>query len=362
MLGTLGGVLVWYFRGPFDYLNPLAVVAPAWGTWQSLDLAELGRRLLVSSLCWGTLGGTCLALAIGRLRPAYRRELENVRSRAVRWYNALRRAGADEPIRWREWHVEGLAPTPGLRRVPPWLAVAGVSTLTIASSLLILLLSLPSGVRAGDLILALVHFQPERLTVRMPAAGDGFLVQGLVVMLLASLVVGIRCSGAVTGERERRTWEALLLTPLSAKQLIRGKLWGIMGASYVYLLAYAAPAVVLSVLGGVLALCWVLLWLAVTVLAMYYIGAAGLWASVRSRSSWRALLGTMAAGYVGGLAIYLGTTPILAIAAVILGALLGAIDRAARHATEHQRQPVRLLRPSRVLPPDLCSAWPSSSG
>jgi hypothetical protein len=233
----------------------------------------------------------------------------------------------DEPIRWRERHVEGLAPTPELRRVPQWLAVTALAFLSTGSSLLILWRSLPAGVRAGDVIMALVYFQPVRLAAIMPRASNGFLVQGLLVMLLASLIVGIRCSGAVTGERERQTWEALLLTPLSAKQLIRGKLWGIMGSSYVYLLAYAAPALVLSVLGGILSLLWVLLWLAVTVLAMYYIGAAGLWASVRSKNSWRALLTTMLAGYLGGLAIYLCTTPILAIAAFILGLLLAGIDR-----------------------------------
>ena len=34
----------------------------------------------------------------------------------------------------------------------------------------------------------------------LPVAGLGFLVQGLVVMLLGGLVVGVRCSWAVTGE------------------------------------------------------------------------------------------------------------------------------------------------------------------
>jgi ABC-type transport system involved in multi-copper enzyme maturation permease subunit len=327
VLGTLGGLSVWYFRGPLNYFNPLFVLAPAWGAWKNLDLSELAHRQLVSSLCWGFLGGVCLALAVWRLRPAYRRELENIRPRTVRWYRAPRAPVRDEPIRWRERHVEGLAPTPGLRRIPQWLGVTLVAGLTVCSSLLILFFSLPSGVRAGDILLTVVRFQPARLTALMPGAGNGFLVQGLMVMLLASLVVGIRCSGAITGERERRTWEALLLTPLSARQLIRGKLWGIMGASYLYLLAYAAPAVVLSVFGGVLALCWVLLWLAVTVLAMYYIGAAGLWCSVRAANSWRALLGTMAAGYVGGLAIYACSSPILLVAAYILGSLLAAVDR-----------------------------------
>jgi ABC-type transport system involved in multi-copper enzyme maturation permease subunit len=327
VLGTFGGLAIWYFQGFLNYLNPLYVVAPSWGTWKSLEWAELGRRLLVSSLCWGTLGGVCLALAIWRLRPAYLSELEGVRPPAVRWYSGTRLPVREEPIRWRERHVEGLAPGPRLRRIPLSLGVTAVALLTTCSSLAILFLSLPPSVQVGDLIVALARFQPARLTALLPDAGDGFLAQGLVVMLLASLVVGIRCSGAITGERERQTWEALLLTPLSAQQLIRGKLWGIMGASYVYLLAYAAPALVLSVLGGVVSLFWVLLWLAVTVLAMYYIGAAGLWCSVRSRNSWRALLGTMAAGYAGALALYSCSLIIIFPAALLVGALLTAIDR-----------------------------------
>jgi ABC-type transport system involved in multi-copper enzyme maturation permease subunit len=281
----------------------------------------------VSSLCWGALGGTCLALATWRLRPAYVSELENARPQTRRWYSVERAPVQDEPIRWRERHVEGLAPTPALRRIPQWLGITTVATLTTISSVSILILSLPAGVRVGDLLLALARFQPARLAGLMPNAGDGFLVQGLVAMLLASLVVGIRCSGSVTGERERQTWEALLLTPLSAKQMIRGKLWGIMAASYAYLLAYAAPAIVFSVFGGVLALFWVLLWLAVTLLAMYYVGAAGLWCSVRSRNSWRALMGTMVAGYVGALAIYACSLAIVLPATWILSAILSLIDR-----------------------------------
>jgi ABC-type transport system involved in multi-copper enzyme maturation permease subunit len=327
VVGTFGGLAVWYFQGYLQYFNPLYVIAPSWGAWRNMDLAELGWRLFLSSLCWGTLGSVCLGVAIWRLRPAYVAEFENARPRVTHRYTAVRLPVQDEPIRWRERHVEGLAPTPELRRIPQWLAVTTIAILTICSSSLILLLSLPPRVRVGDVIVALAQFQPGRLAVVMPNAGNGFLVQGLLVMLLASLIVGVRCSGAVTGERERRTWEALLLTPLSAKQLIRGKLWGIMGASYVYLLAYAVPALVLSVLGGVMALLWVLLWLAVTVLAMYYIGAAGLWASVRSQNSWRALLITMLAGYVGGLAVYAPTSVFLAIFSFVIGLMLAGIDR-----------------------------------
>jgi ABC-type Na+ efflux pump permease subunit len=141
-------------------------------------------------------------------------------------------------------------------------------------------------------------------------------------------VVGIRTSGAITGERERQTWEALLLTPLSARQMVRGKLWGIMGASYWYLLAYAAPAVTLSAFGGLWALFWTVTWLLVTVLAMYFVGASGLWCSVRSKNSWRSLLGTLSLGYVGGALLYLMTTPLIWVLAMLLLLLLVLVDAA----------------------------------
>jgi ABC-type transport system involved in multi-copper enzyme maturation permease subunit len=265
------------------------------------------------------------------MRPAYLKQLQGVRSAGPaarrRWYSAARVPVDDEPVRWRERHVEGLAPTPGLRRVPLWLGVTVVAVATSVSSLLILTVSLPPGATAGELVRALLRLEPARAAALLPDAGTGFLIQSLVVMLLASLVVGVRCSGAVTGERERQTWEALLLTPLSAREIIHGKLRGILASSSWYLLAYAAPALLFSVMGGLPALLWTILWLAVTLLAMYYVGAVGLWCSVRARSSWRALLQTLAAGYAGGLALYLVSSPIWAIAAVIIIGILSLFDR-----------------------------------
>jgi hypothetical protein len=158
-------------------------------------------------------------------------------------------------------------------------------------------------------------------------AGLPFLIQGAVVMLLASLVVGIRCSGSVSGERERQTWEALLLTPLETRHLIRGKLWGIIGASYPYLLAYAIPTLFLAGLAGPDALLWALLSLGLTLLAMYFVGAAGIWCSVRSKSSWRSLVGTLCFGYLGGFLIYLVTTPLMWIVAGIIYLMLLIVDR-----------------------------------
>jgi ABC-type transport system involved in multi-copper enzyme maturation permease subunit len=323
------GMATWRLGGILEYLNPLYVLAPAWELGEGSGLAEAGSRLALSALAYAVLGGACLAMAVWRLWPAFRRELEGDRPspQGGRWLSGPRASLGDDPVLWRECHVEGLAPAPAFRRFRRGVAIAAIAATVTASSLAILIVSLPSGVEPAELARALVSLNTDALSAAQPDASVGFLVQSLVVLLLASLVVGVRCSGAVTGERERQTWEALLLTPLSARQILHGKLWGILGASFWYLLAYAAPAVVLSTLGGLLALFWTVLWLGVTLLAMYYVGAAGLWCSVRSRNSWRALLGTLTAGYIGGVCMYLLTTPIWGIIGLILAQALKAIDR-----------------------------------
>ena len=92
------------------------------------------------------------------------------------------------------------------------------------------------------------------------------------------------------------------------------------------MLAYAIPAFAFSVLGGFFAAFWTLLGIAVTTLAMYYVGAAGIWCSVRSKSSWRSLLGTLGFGYVGGVLLYGITSPVTFIIAGIIYIFLKLAD------------------------------------
>jgi ABC-type Na+ efflux pump permease subunit len=325
VLGVVAGLAVWRF-------STLAVLDPRWClapivTPDSMDLLETGRRLGLSIAIYATVSGICVGVAVWRLWPAVRRDLEGVRPASSRWSQTVHVPIGDDPVHWRERHLEGLAPGPTLRRIPTWAGVTIIGAVTVVSSVVILLLSLPSRVTPATIGHALATLDTPALYAAMPDAHFGFIVQGLIVMLLASLVVGIRCSGAITGERERQTWEALLLTPLSVRQILQAKLWGVLGASVWYLLAYAAPAVTLAALGGPAALFWTVLWLAVTLLAMYYIGSAGLWCSVRARNSWRSLLGTLTAGYLGGIALYLLTSPVWAIISVLVALALQVVDR-----------------------------------
>ena len=311
--GITGYFFLWYMNwlAPFD---PLHVLEPAWG--DSPDIKELVGRLLISVLAWGSIGVLSLALATWRLRAVYLKQLEGEgRPKKLRWWRARRGAISDEPIRWKERHVEGLAPLAMLRGIPRWIGLAAVFSVTAIASSAIILTNLQGNVGFLDTISLAFNGKLSNLSLPPGSIAEPFVGQSLVALFLATLVVGVRCSGAITGERERQTWEALLMTPLPSPHLIRGKLRGIIGASYPYLIAYAAPALFFSICGSFLegslaVFFWTLLLLGVTWLAMAFVGAAGLWCSVRSKSSWRSLLGTVVIGYLGGFLLYGVAAPV----------------------------------------------------
>src|SRR5262249_25609655 len=148
-----------------------------------------------------------------------------------------------------------------------WIGVMLVFGLTLLTSGGIIWAHLPADATFSGVVGLLASLDLPALASlveRSTPSGEAFYVETVVALLAATLAVASRCSGAVCGEREKQAWEALLLTPLDTKQLIRGKLWGIIGASYPYLFAYATPAFLLSLLGGFWAVFWVLLGLGVT--------------------------------------------------------------------------------------------------
>jgi ABC-type transport system involved in multi-copper enzyme maturation permease subunit len=314
----------WWLRPLFRALNPFYDASePAWEV--------MVKRILPASIAWASVMIVCLGLAAWRLRPAYLRQLQaEGQKKKGRWWLAKRSPVSLDPIRWKERQVEGIAPLPVLRQIPSWFGIVMVLVLTLISCGAILWMSLPSGVGLDDLAGLAVRGDFNQLVVylnNMSPCGIWFRLQGLLVVFLASLIVGIRCSGAISGERERLTWEALLLTPLETRQLVRGKLRGIMGASYPYLRTYAVPATLLSLVGGISPFLWTLITLGVTILAMYFIGAAGIWCSVRSKSSWRSLLGTLGFGYLGAFMMFLVASPIIFILSAIIYAMLLILDQ-----------------------------------
>ena len=319
--GTLltGGLIVSLVGGMLRHLEPSWVLEPAWAAANGSPMSEAWLRLAGAAVSWGLIGGLAVSVCAWQLEPGYVREDREC------WIPFDRGPIGDNPVRWREQVVEGLAIHDVFRRVPSWLAVLAIVGCSTVSSVWLLAGSLAPEAELLDIAEAVWSLNVRRLVSLMPQAHTAFLVQGLVVMLLASLVVGIRCAGAISQERERLTWEALLLTPISARQMVHGKLAGVLRASGWYLLAYAVPAICLSVLGGILALIYTICWLAVTVLAMYFLGATGLWYSLRSNRVWKSLGQTVLVGYLSALMVYTFTFPATALLALLLWLLLVAL-------------------------------------
>jgi ABC-type transport system involved in multi-copper enzyme maturation permease subunit len=266
-------------EGLLQYLNPYFVLTPAWG---QRDVEELARRLFVSSLVWILLGVACTGVAIWRLRPAFRRQLGAPGRPVARSHFLFRARVGDDPIRWKEQHIEGLAPF-GLRGIPTWVDVTVVIAVTIL----------------------LGYFLPYT---------DAAVPCSMTVLFAATLAVGVRASACVSSERERQSWEALLLTPLDLRRLIGSKRRGIIAATYPYLLAFAVPALVLGWLNhNVPVMIITLVGLIATLVVLEFVGAVGVWCSVRSRSSWMALLGTLAITYGGGFALSIFGLPIIGV-------------------------------------------------
>lgn len=309
----LAGILVWpvlpaaWLPIPARWLNP------------AFSLAEEAREFWPPALLWTSLAMGCLVLACWRLRSAYTRQLENSGRPGKHWWTARRPAVSDRPLLWKERHVEGVAPLSLLRRAPAWLGILLVLLIGIYFASRALL----GPVTIGEAIHLLQVGDREDLMERIrdgyPTAA--FYMLGMAGLFVFSLVVAMRCSGAVTGERERQTWEALLLTPLPERELIRGKWWGILGAVLPYLGAFALPTLLLASLADAETLWWVLFWLLLTLLSVAYAGAVGLWCSVRSTSSWRSLLGTLAYCYVAAAIMYLPASCVggLLVALVLVG-------------------------------------------
>lgn len=316
------------------WFDPIWVLTPA---RDGTPPREFVRRLVQSIIAWLAMGSACIAIAAGRLRPAYIRQLGAKQSWIYRLRTLVRPEPSWNPVAWKERYVGA--------RLPRWLPHALIALVTIWT--VVKQLSSPAAVVAG------VTVSPVEVLTN-----NGWYAIGLL-----TLYVAVQSSGAISGERERQTWNELLMTPMSFRELLQGKLHGILAGAWPFLITYllasaaataawsqnsidymvifgtitatlavaarfASPRLARPAFAG-LALAWglladvsVALTLAVTLvtawLAMEFFAAVGLWCSVRCSSSWRSLMMTAGLGYVGGLVLTCVSTPLALSTAIVL--------------------------------------------
>lgn len=290
---------------PYSVLSNLSLTAG----WENFL-----QHLVSSLVAWLALGLVFTLLAVLRLRPVYNRQLEQRRSWFARSLSVLasRASVGDAAIFWKEQQVEGLSPVRVLNYLPRAFCIAFLVGLCLAVSLLILLATWPG--RPDEFYQALFRLDIDYLQNEF----DRTSVIGLMISLhtiaffLFTFTVGIRASGTISTEREKQTWEQLLLTPLTTEQIIYGKYWGILIALLLYFVAYAStifPAVLIT---GFNSLISYILFMIHIVLYALFLGSIGIWYSVKSTSSWSALLNTILVGYFATAVVYFLALPVLA--------------------------------------------------
>lgn len=330
--------LAW--SGWFAWPNWANAFEPIWVLTPARDgspTPEFVRRLAQSTMTWLTFGSICIAIAAWRLRPAYARQLGAKQTWVYRLRTLVRPAPSWNPVAWKERYVGA--------RLPRWLPHALIALVTIWT--VVRQLSSPAAAVTGIAVV------PEQVLINNSWYAIGLL----------TLFVGVHASGAISGERERQTWNELLMTPMSFRELLQGKLRGILAGAVPYLITYllasaAATAAwsqntieFLAIYGlvtaglaiaarltsprmarpsfAMLALAWglmadvaVALTIAVTLviawLAMEFFASVGLWCSVRCSTSWRSLMMTAGLGYAGGLVLTCVSTPLALSTAIIL--------------------------------------------
>lgn len=313
-LGALALLLSVWSRSTRDalllaYLLTFAVVAvwgrmpPAWKpAWSSAGLEPIRAlalddpsrrwfRIGAFLRFWCIAGVICLAMGSWWLRRAYRHHLGRRDPGRFRFLRRARRRVKGNPVQWRETHFEPVMPLPGLRWCPRWLAAAGfapVSLAVLAGCSLLVLMTFP-GFTFADFLNNVGTYLGEILVRGL--AEHLFAAQGFAVLALLSILALVRSSAAITGEKERHTWASLLLTPMTTRRILQGKRWGILWAALPLIVCHGLIALPLAWwYGGWGCATWAALCTALMPPAILLACSMGLWASARSRSSWRSLL------------------------------------------------------------------------
>ena len=215
---TAVGLPVWIGRwleafNPYSSMNHLV--------WEG-DVAPA----VATAGFWLTMGLTGAAVAAWRLRPTCLALGDTVKKSHRRlWVPAL----GDRPMLWKELYVERAN---SLGRFGRWLGILITALIGGGSVVLgVMVLSPLFWSSATDWSL----WATNALSV---ALSDG---NGRFMGWLLQCAIGLRAAVSIASERERGTWDALLMSPLEPGEIVRAKLSGSMHA-----LRWMAGAMILA--------------------------------------------------------------------------------------------------------------------
>ncbi len=242
---------------------------------------------VATSGAWFLMGLCGTGLAAWRLRPsclAVGDDRGTVRRR--RWVPAL----GDRPMIWKELYIERVGT---LGRFGRWIGIA----ITLAFG-------------GGSLVLAAIivvdFFRP--LGDGMSVAATNMLVtvltgtSALFLGWLLQWATGLRAAVSIASERERETWDALLMSPLEPAQITWAKLFGSLYALR-WMVAAMLLAWTLALITGAISLNDYAHWIIGNALACALMAAIGVRASLSLPTATKAMTWTIALWLVSGAAV-----------------------------------------------------------
>ncbi len=183
-------------------------------------------RALETAGCWAGLGFVGTAIAIWRLRPTCL-SVGVTRTKLVRRKKAP--PVGERPMLWKELYIERVT---SLGRFGRWVGV--LLTLAIGGGSLVL----------AGMMVSSVYFSPDAGLFSLASDTLATLVGGFAGTLLGWLLqwgIGLRAAVSIASERERATWDALLMSPLKPAEISVAKLIGSL-----YALRYLAAAMLMA--------------------------------------------------------------------------------------------------------------------
>jgi ABC-type transport system involved in multi-copper enzyme maturation permease subunit len=259
--GALPAAQVWLNAG-----NPYLAVSP-------LVYSEDPLPAVRTISLWMGLGAGGVALAAWRLRPAQGAE---IRRRRRLWRGRVPPV-SERPVLWKELYVEQAR---GFNRLVRWLGVLVAAGFLGVCGFL-------AGAAAWD------------WWTKTPGSSWALAPLGALVgsswglAWLIQWAMGMRAAVAVASERERNTWEALMMSPLEGREIVWAKLAGSL-----YSLRWFVTAVILgwslALASGAMGAGDYAKLVGDTLVVSTFMVAVGVWHSLTARTATRAMTWTVA--------------------------------------------------------------------
>ncbi len=312
----------------FDAINPYI-------TMNRLVWREEMAPALVTSVVWVCLGVAGIALASVRLRGSCLSAGDIVKKSGRSGFIP---AIGERPMLWKELYIERVGT---LGRFGRWLGI---------------LLTL--GVGGGSVFLAgaMLWDQFHGGELGWILYGKGILSSldsglGRFMGWLLQWAIGLRAAVSIASERERGSWDGLLMSPLEPGEMVQAKLYGSIRAIAAMAIAFVLAWTIARISGAVGTRPYVE-WLAATATGSIYMAAVGVRCSLAQPSATRAMTWTIALWLVAVAFVAISAFSLIMIGAMIFLAIWQA-------AVQYLIVPITS---SPWFPMSFRTAWPIATG